>query len=64
MGSEILLAAMVMGDAPVARVGSNEWNESNKFVNPRQAPPPQLSRLIRLGADSGEHALVTFQFAI
>lgn len=55
---------MVMGDAPVARVGSNKWNESNKFVNPRQAPPPQLSRLIRLGADSGEHALMTFQFAI
>lgn len=42
----------------------NEWKESNMFVNRQQAPPPQLSYLIRLGADSWEHALVTFQFAI
>lgn len=46
------MVAMVTRDDPVARVHGNNENEPNMFVERQQAPPPQLSRLIRLGADS------------
>lgn len=65
LGSEGFLVAMVTRE--VLLLPELHWNkekESNMFVNRQQAPPPQLSRLIRLGADSWERALVTFQFAI